>query len=187
MRALLLLVAVPLIACSSGPDPWVCTDDAWAPGACTEGEELFAENTSRVHIDYELEITYDVDPPSSGDHRPHWAQWGEYEFLPAEHWLHNLEHGGVALLYHPCAADETVDALRAYAQARADDDGGAFRWVLTPYPDLPTAIAVVAWEWTYSGECVDEDEIEAFVAAHYRQAPEDIASDGSYSTRWIGR
>ena len=150
-------------------------------------EAVFEANVSRSHVDFDTELTYDVDPPSSGDHRGQWGLWGEYEYMPPEHWVHNLEHGGAVFLYHPCASIETVDALRAFAQARADDDGGAFRWILTPYADLPTAIAVVAWEWTYSSECIDEAEIEAFLVEHYRQAPEDVAGDGSYDSRLIGR
>ena len=27
----------------------------------------------------------------SGSHRPAWARYGEYKFLPKQRWLHNLE------------------------------------------------------------------------------------------------
>jgi hypothetical protein len=189
MRWLLLLGSLLLLGCPSSPegDPWECLDDTWAPGACNLGESLFAASTGASHIDYDTELTFAADPPSSGNHRPEWGVWGEYQYIPPGNWLHNLEHGGAALLFHPCADDATVDALRDFARARADDDGGAFRWILTPYADLPSAIAVVTWEWTSTSECVDEDEIEAFLVDHYRQAPEDVAGDGSYNDRWISR
>lgn len=188
MRVPALLFSVLLLGCPTVEgDPAECLDEAWTPGTCAPGEVVFEANSSRSHIDdYDVEITYDLHPPSSGDHRGQWGVWGEYEYLPPEHWIHNLEHGGVVLLYHPCASAETVDALREYARSRADDDGGAFRWILTPYADLPTAVAVVAWEWSYGAECVDEADIEAFVADHYRQAPEDVAGNGSFDSRWIG-
>lgn len=44
----------------------------------------------------------------SGPHRPLWAAFGEYEFLPLQRWIHNLEHGGIVALYHPCANSDQV-------------------------------------------------------------------------------
>lgn len=167
-----------------------CTDPGWAPGPCGEPVETEAASVGADHVLEPTPIEYAVDPPSSGPHRPAWARWGEYDYLPPQRWVHNLEHGGVALLYHPCADAASVDALRAFAEARPEDDGGAFRWVLTPYVDLPSAVAVVAWEHTWTTECVDAGALESlsgFVDAHYRQASEDVASDGSYEDGWIGR
>ena len=57
--------------------------------------------------------------------------------------IFNLEHGGIAILYHPCVEKEIIDSLRTLACSRPDDDGSEFRWVLTPYVDLPSNIAVV--------------------------------------------
>jgi hypothetical protein len=113
--------------------------------------------------------------------------WGEYEFMPPQRYIHNLEHGGVAFLYHPCASAEVVDQLREFARARPADDGGEFRWILSPYPELPSTIAVVAWEAVYTSHCVDFDEMTQFVDAEYRTAPEDVSRDGSYERLWIGR
>ena len=164
-----------------------CADPSWAPGPCAEGVGEHFDLVGQQHITDGVPITYEQSPPSSGDHRGRWARWGEYAFLPPQRWLHNLEHGGVAFLYHPCADPSVVDALREVAQGRADDDSGLFRWVLTPYVDLPTAIAVVTWEWVYSAECVQPEEINAFVDRTYRQAPEDFPHDGSFETGWKGR
>jgi hypothetical protein len=96
----------------------------------------------------------------------------------------------VALLYDPCLAASDVAALRAFANARPDDETGRFRWVLTPYPGLPTPVAVVAWEETLALSCwrpSDEAAVEGFVAAHYRTAPEDVPFDGGYERGWLGR
>ena len=164
-----------------------CADPDWTPGPCVEGVGEHRDNQGQAHIAVDQPIAYAFDPPSSGDHRGVWARWGAYEDLPPQRFLHNLEHGGAALLHHPCAPAETVQALRDVADARDDDAGGPFRWVLTPYPDLPQAIAVVTWEWTYTADCVRPDEIAEFLDRHYRMAPEDIASDGGYAEGWLGR
>jgi DNA-binding transcriptional LysR family regulator len=128
-------------------------------------------------------IVYVLSPPSGGDHRGDWARWGEYTSLPPQRWLHNLEHGGAALLYHPCAPASEVEALRTLIAERPAD----FRWILTPYADLPATVAVVTWEWSYLASCVRPAEITSFIDQHYRQAPEDIAADGRYDVSWLGR
>jgi hypothetical protein len=163
-------------------DP-ACRDAAWTPGECVEGRGERQESRGAGHIADDEPITYDLSPPAADNHRGMWARWGEYRSLPPQRWLHNLEHGGIAFLYHPCADAAVVDELRAIAQAQGDD----FRWILTPYADLPTAVAVVAWEWRYQAECVQAEEIEQFIEQRYRQAPEDVAGDGRYEEEWIGR
>ncbi len=169
---------------------WVevaCEDPGWMPGMCLPGEGRRQENAGAGHIAEEIPIEYAESPPASGDHRSRWGRWGEYTYMPPQRYLHNLEHGGIVFLYHPCAEDAAVDALRALARARPDDDTGAFRWILTPYPELPSAIAVLAWEWVYTAECVQPDEIGDFIDRFYRMAPEDVRSDGVYERGWIGR
>jgi len=169
---------------------WVevmCAEPEWAPGPCVAGEGRRQESAGAAHIAEEEAIEYAESPPATGPHRSRWGRWGEYSFMPPQRFLHNLEHGGIAFLYHPCVEDEVVDAMRELARARPDDDTGPFRWVMTPYPDLPSAIAVVAWEWVYSAECVQEDEIGGFIDRYYRMAPEDVRGDGAYDRGWIGR
>jgi hypothetical protein len=166
---------------------FTCQDSSWAPAACEAGTVAETTGASGTHTDEPEVIEYDDVPASAGPHRGVWGLWGEYEFMPPQRYIHNLEHGGVALLYNPCAPAEVVDSLREFARARPDDDGGEFRWILTPYPGLPTTVAVAAWESVYSSHCVDTDEITAFVDTEYRTAPEDVPRDGSYDRLWIGR
>jgi len=90
-------------------------------------------------------------------------------------------------LYDPCAPEALIGALRVFAQSQPEDDGGPFRWVLTPFPGLPSPVAAVAWGWTWQAECVHIESLEDFVVERYRQAPEDLDWDGSYQTGWISR
>ena len=167
--------------------PAVCADPGYTFGACEAGRARRQELQGQQHISLPETIEYAVDPPASGDHRPQWACWGEYSFLPATRWLHNLEHGGIALLYHPCAPQTLIDELRAFARSLPDDGSGPFRWIMTPYDNLPSAVALVAWEWVYESNCMRQDEMYDFVRARYRQAPEDIVSSGAFSEGYIGR
>lgn len=167
------------------PPPAECAEHVFDP--CMGGEGRQLEELPRDHVAEPEAIEYPDDPPASGPHRPNWARWGEYSAIGPEWWLHNLEHGGVALLYHPCAGAETIEALRAFAQSHPGDATGPLRYVLAPSPDLPDRVAVVAWGWRYLASCARPDEIEEFVARHYRMAPEDIADDGRYTDGWIRR
>lgn len=155
------------------------------PTACGVTEHI--PSRGAAHVAEPAPISYDDVPPSSGDHRPQWAKWGEYSTLPPETWLHNLEHGGAALLYQPGDPDGMAAKLRSYAMARRSDDGGPFRYVLAPYQGLQERVGVVTWTWTYLATDVCQAEISAFLDEHYRQAPEDVAGDGAFEDGWIGR
>ena len=148
---------------------------------------VYRKNTEANHIQNPGGICYDVHPPSSGSHRPMWGKWGKYDYMPPQRYLHNIEHGGIAILYNPCVDSSVIDALEAFTCSRAADDGGAFRYILTPYHDLPTNIAVVAWEWSYFNNCFDANGISDFVDEHYRKAPEDFYFDGTYDNLFQGR
>lgn len=168
-----------------------CMDLAWQPSGERDGEEVFTPSESADHVPLPEPIDYGPQyrelPPSGGPHRGHWARWGEYASLAPQRWVHNLEHGGVALLYHPCAGDEAVETLRAYAHGRAADEGGPFRWVLTPWQGLPTKTAVVAWEIATFWNAPTSADLEGFVSRHYRKAPEDVSADGNFDDGWLGR
>ena len=49
-------------------------------------------------------------------------------------------------LYHPCINQDLIDSLRNVACSVSNDETGAFRYVLTPYPNLQANIAVLSWE-----------------------------------------
>lgn len=194
--ALAALGVVFLFACDDGettdppedrPLPELCEDPGWTPGECIAGEGRMIPGEGNAHVAEPDAITWEADPPSSGAHRPQWARWGEYAELGADHWLHNMEHGGITVLYHPCTDPAIVEEMRELLRSIPDDDRGPFRWILTSYPDLPSSLAVLAWEWRYSAECVREDEVREFIDRYYRQAPEDVAGDGRYDEGWLGR
>jgi hypothetical protein len=41
--------------------------------------------------------------------------YGEYRWVPPIRYIHVLEHGAIAFLYHPCTPDSLVDKLRKLA------------------------------------------------------------------------
>ncbi|KRT84561.1 hypothetical protein AMK59_2137, partial [Oryctes borbonicus] len=93
---------------------------------------------SAQHRCMNKQIFYDTDIPTFGSHRPLWAKYGEYKFLPKQRWIHNLEHGAVVMLYHPCANNVEVDFLRQLIVRCL------YRHIITPYnvltPERPFAL-----------------------------------------------
>ena len=75
-------------------------------------------------------IQYRDRPPSYGPYRPLAPKYGVYKYLPPQRWLHTLESGGVAFLYHPCVDPEQVAQLKTLAESCL---GG---YVVTPYTNL---------------------------------------------------
>jgi len=138
-----------------------------------------------------------VVPPALGRHRERWATWGEYDFLPPQRWMHNNEHGGLIVLYHPCLDEESLCALRRWIQkwqarigkiewreGKGDgygDTDDEFRFVLTPFKDLFTHISLVFWGNVYSSICYNERDMDYFVEKHYRNAFEDWPPNGAYN------
>jgi hypothetical protein len=164
-----------------------CDEERWEAGECAAAATTATSGCAATHIPETTSIDYDEGVVACGPHRPQWAKWGGYEYLPPQRYLHNLEHGGIAFLYHPCAPQSVIDELQAIASAVEADDRGPFRYVLSPTPELEQTVAVLAWGQAMESHCVDVDEVNAFIGEHYRNAPEDVASDGSYERGWLGR
>lgn len=126
------------------------------------------------------------NPPASGEHYGVWARWGVHgEVVDRGHWVHNLEHGGVAFLYNcPGGCPELVDDLVAFADTLAMDpscspDIGA-RWLITEDPLLPpgVTVAAAAWGWTYTATCFDETSLRRFYSVHHGHGPESTCAEG---------
>lgn len=170
------MLLVTILAGCDGPPP---VDLDGSLGLCDACEASCVEEAllagSRVHVEGGVDYT-DV-PPTSGDHDPCWAPWGVHETeVPDERWVHNLEHGGVVLLYNcPDGCDAEVDALAAMVEER-----GAFG-LLTPYAALPARFAAVSWGHRYVTDCFDPEALEAFWDARANRAPESLTSDPSPS------
>ncbi len=176
-------------ACDDSAVDWqnaACVDLSWQPSACAPLATQDSADLGHTLVALPTPLTYADSPPLSGPHRPDWARWGEYAFLPAQRWLYNLEIGGVVVLYNPCTPASLVDGLRQFLRNQPDDDGGRFRWLLTPYPNLGSAFAFLSWRHSIAGNCLDTAALTTFVQKNYRHAPEDSAAAGAYGYAWIG-
>jgi hypothetical protein len=145
----------------------------------------------RLHVAFGAAVTYQHNPPASGMHWPSPAPWGVHpEVVPREWWVHNLEHGGIVLLYNCPALDggpptdaSVPDACpnliaflsNIYYSWPQDNWFDAFfetRILVTPDPLLPGTVAAVAWDWTYVTNNLDPNVLNCFMQARYGRGPE---------------
>lgn len=135
-------------------------------GGCAESRPV----VSAAHVTGPVD--YPDSPPASGPHDGRcWSSWGVQDSeVPAERWVHNLEHGGVVFLYR-CddGCEQDLVSLRELVDTHE-------RTLLTAYSQLPTRFAVVAWGVRLLSDCLDLTVFESFYAMHFDHAPESLAS-----------
>ena len=156
-----------LVACTSKDTVTPC--DACA-GVCALTTQPIG---GYDHVDGTID--YPDPPPTSGDHDGCWATWGSHaEEVPDEQWVHNLEHGGVAILFN-CADGCLDDAATAGAWAQASLAPG--RWIMSPYGEMEPGWAAVAWGVRLTLGCLDTVELQAFYDANVGHGREDETGD----------
>lgn len=213
MRKMLLAFLAPLLGCG-GKAPTVSGGNPDSPDAGVSCDnqiidvplERVPDGTGRAwsHIDETQIPVYVNNPPVNGEH--YGASWGRWQIFSTEarrgYWVHNLEHGGVILLYRKAAdglnaPQSVIDALMlAYNKIEADHSDECVslglshkRVVMTPDhllpSDLPWAVVVAGPEalglgHMVKGACVDADFIKAFAERYRGQARETRCDNGDY-------
>lgn len=128
------------------------------------------------HIPVGQSADYPSLPPTSG---PHWSQsgvapapWGvKTALLPFEVTVHNLEHGGIVILYNGLSTDETQ---QLESTVRTLSANGLPKIILEPWPALKDAkIDLTAWNWILKLQSYDQTQVVKFIRQHYEgEAPE---------------
>jgi Protein of unknown function (DUF3105) len=78
--------------------------------------------------------------------------------LPTGNWLHDLEHGGVVVLYRPDLRVDQVSALRTtHDEAPVSRHWRTTTMVIVPYSDMDHAVTAVAWDHIDEIDTVDAD------------------------------
>ena len=116
----------------------------------------------RGHVPQGQPIYYQRNPPSGGPHygSPHPTYGVVQASVAPGHWVHNLEHGAVVILYRcdgPCPdLIDGLGGLYASLPPNRNSPSGRPRLLAVPHPGLPAPLAMVAW-----GESVLLDRFDA--------------------------
>jgi hypothetical protein len=132
-------------------------------------------------------MSYETNPPSSGNHYNVWAAFGVYEFpLPRGYWVHNLEHGAVVISYNcPDGCDSDLQAAIEWFNALPVDAScqlqGSLqpRALLLPDPLLDVRFAASSWLHTLRADCFDEVAFTEFYESNVGQGLENVCSPGA--------
>jgi len=139
-----------------------------------------------IHDPDAVSPKWNTDPPTSGPHygfNPDGSVgtvvWGAYtEPVQLARLVHNLEHGGIYILYGSDVPAATVDQLRAFYDHHKNGT------VLAPYPKLGDKFALGAWvvdggiKNGFLAKCttVDDAAMSTFFRTLQFRAPERFAS-----------
>ncbi len=144
------------------------------PAGQTIGQHM--PDLGNAHIPSGQRGNYTSLPPTSGTHYAQPAApapWGvKTAWLPFEVTTHNLEHGGIVIVYNGLTDAEREQLTGLVNTMRQN---GFNKIILEPYPDLQGGkIALTAWNWILRLDAYDETSIIKFVRAHYesKEAPE---------------
>jgi hypothetical protein len=130
------------------------------------------------HVADGTPVTYKSRPPTSGPHSASvYPRYGVFsETLPTGQWLHNLEHGAVAILYNcPDGCPEVVQGINELVPTLPlgrNARRGTPRVLAFPYTDMDHKIAVVAWGWLLELDEFDRDQITRFYESRIDRGPE---------------
>jgi hypothetical protein len=143
-----------------------------------------ADEGTPSHIDPSTTWTYKFYPPTSG---PHYSvagsapvPWKTIDTLVEGQFVHNLEHGGIAILYNcPSGTDCTTlkNQLTDYINKLApiEPTYGAVKMVMTPYSKgMTKKVALVAWHYIEFLDGYDQNAITQFYESHVDQGPEAV-------------
>lgn len=137
------------------------------------GDCVLEELAYAVSYHTTVPIDYADTPPAGGPHHPCWTWFGVHDDpIEDERWVHDLEHGGVALLHACSGCDADVASLEAVATS------SPFGLAL-PYAEMATPYAAVSWGWRLTLGCWDEQVARSFLAEHENHAPESVLADPS--------
>ncbi|TMD13149.1 MAG: DUF3105 domain-containing protein [Chloroflexi bacterium] len=147
------------------------------------GIQMPDEGTA-THIDPSTTWSYKSYPPTSG---PHYgapdgpASWQTDTPMREGTFLHNMEHGGIAIVYD-CASGSACTTLKNqldnYVQnlVPADPQFNEYKMVMTPYArGMTHKVGLLAWHYVEWLDGYDQAAITRFYEAHVDQGPEHIA------------
>jgi len=137
---------------------------------------LLMPDMGRQHLPEEALILHEQTPPTSGPHYPKVAPWGIYtQEVPEEYWVHNLEHGGIVILYHcPEGCQDLLSQLKETYDSLPKSKHGIVKLLVTPYAKLKTHLALLAWRRLDEMQTFDRERILRFYQAYLDQGPEDV-------------
>ena len=173
-----VIVGVSLFVFTSAAAPtYACTTvDTVQPAASGEMGQV-QPDMGNQHVQAGEKITYPVCPPASGKHinRSGYGPLQPKVYGPEDQsvpngWVHNLEHGGLVLLYScdkGACDDASIQQLQAFSQGFPNSPvcniaPGQVGPVIARFEQMPTKYAALVWDRALYLDKLDTQQIYAF-------------------------
>ena len=190
--AMIILVSAFVFTSASAP-VYACTtvDTQQTPAEGELGQ--IQPDMGNSHVNAGDNVTYAVCPPASGKHvnRSGFGPltprvYGPDDTSAPNGWVHNLEHGGLVLLYscEQGACDEaSLAELQPFfdgfpASAICQLPGGVVGPVIARFEEMPTKYAALIWNRVLYLDTLDAQQIYDF----YLRYGEQVTDDGQWIT-----
>lgn len=139
---------------------------------------IMQPSEGQAHVSQNSRVTYQSNPPTSGDHWGTPLRDGIYdEEKPDEAVVHSMEHGRVWISYKPSISDELKNELLELLKSRS-------AIIVTPREANDTDIALAAWEHLDAfdvEETLDTKRILDFIKTYLHKGPEFIPGNAGGS------
>jgi hypothetical protein len=139
------------------------------------------EAANRNHVT--VPVKYATSPPDYGNHNPNWQRClGDVYDAPIanENAVHSLEHGAVWITYDPAKLSAAQVQTLASTYVRGQDFT-----LMSPYPNMPTAISLQAWGFQLRLNSPTDPRIHQFIQnlrVNATLEPGVACSSGTYVT-----
>ena len=124
----------------------------------------------RAHVSLGTPVTYNTNPPTSGDHFAEAESWGvnekEVEDKAA---IHGLEHGGIWITYK----DIDEESTKILEEIGRENSGSV---IVSPRSGNEAKISVTSWGRMMKLDAVDKALIQKYIATYKNQGPEKLAN-----------
>ena len=144
------------------------------------GVEASNEGGVGRHVAQGQDLPQRNRPPSSGLHYPTRSNYSvSSTAIAAGNWIHNLEHGGIAILFR-CGGTQECSEIASQVRSEVGDVAapgayGEVKIVGSPYQDMDTPFAAVAWRRTLPLEFLDSEQLLAFYDRYVDRGPENAS------------
>lgn len=180
--ALFLGASSPAYACTSILQPEPAASPA--PGETPRLGQV-TRDLGRSHVNTGSSVTYEFCPPTSGSHysAPNSGPipplfYGKDNVTVPEGWVHNLEHGGMVVLYR-CPEGCGTDAQAALGVVQGQLPNSPLcglaitaNVVVTRFDQMPTPYAAIVWGRVLFLNTLDMAQITTFYAQSADRGPE---------------
>ncbi len=192
LGVIVLVVGVSVFVFASAAAPtYACsTVDTVQPAPSGELGQV-QPDMGNTHVQTGDKVTYPVCPPASGKHvnrsgfgplQP--KVYGPDDQSAPNGWVHNLEHGGLVLLYScdkGACDNASIQQLQAFSQGFPDSaicglKAGIVGPVVARFEQMPTKYAALVWDRALYLDTLDVKQIYDF----FTRYGERVADDGTW-------